>query len=164
MVRYLTTNGKSGTYAHCKTFALRYRRVNATFYETVRVCKGGRKKQWRLIMAQVKAVILILVGLVIVVAAVQNNQAMSTPLTFRFNPLVLSEWEATNVSVYQVTVIAFLLGVLLVGFFGLVERFRLKKRIKTLSRELESKERELISFRNLAITSDQPGSGDADGM
>jgi len=115
-------------------------------------------------MAQVKAVILILVGLVIVVAAVQNNQAMSTPLTFRFNPLVLSEWEATNVSVYQVTVIAFLLGVLLVGFFGLVERFRLKKRIKTLSRELESKERELISFRNLAITSDQPGSGDADGM
>jgi uncharacterized membrane protein YciS (DUF1049 family) len=111
-------------------------------------------------MAQVKAVILVLVGLVIVVAMVQNNQAMSTSLTFRFNPLLLSEWQATGVSVYQVTIIAFLLGVLIVGFFGLLERFRLKRRIKALTRELESKERELKSFRNLAITSDQPGSVD----
>ena len=108
-------------------------------------------------MAQVKAVILVLVGLVIVVAMVQNNQAMSTSLTFRFNPLLLSEWQATGISVYQVTIIAFLLGVLIVGFFGLLERFRLKRRIKALTRELESKERELKSFRNLAITSDQPG-------
>jgi len=115
-------------------------------------------------MAQVKAVILILVGLVIVVAVVQNNQAMSTSLTFRFNPLLVSEWEAAGVSVYQVTIIAFLLGILIVGFFGLLERFRLKRRIKTLSRELESKERELKSFRNLAITSDQPGSGDNEGV
>jgi hypothetical protein len=111
-------------------------------------------------MAQVKAVFIILVGLVIVVAMVQNNQAMSTPLTFRFNPLFLSEWQATGVSVYQVAIISFFLGVLLVGFFGLVERFRLKRTIKGLSKELESRERELKSFRNLAITSDTPGSGD----
>jgi uncharacterized membrane protein len=109
-------------------------------------------------MTQVKAVILILVGLVIVVALVQNDQAMSTSLTFKFNPVFLSEWQSTGVSVYQVTIIAFLLGVLVVGFFGLVERFRLKRRIKNLSKELENKERELKSFRNLAITSDQPGS------
>jgi len=32
MVRYLTTNGESGTYACFEAFALRYRRVNATFY------------------------------------------------------------------------------------------------------------------------------------
>ena len=35
MVRYLTTNGISDTYASAKAFALMYRRVNATFYETV---------------------------------------------------------------------------------------------------------------------------------
>jgi hypothetical protein len=122
--------------------------------------KAANYGQGRLVMAQVKAVVLILVGLVIVVAMVQNNQAMSTPLTFKFNPLFLSEWQATGVSVYQVTIIAFLLGVLVVGFFGLVERFRLKRKIKTLSKELESKERELKSFRNLAITSDRPVSGD----
>ena len=52
-------------------------------------------------MAQVKAIILILIGLVIVVAIVQNNPSMSTPLTFRFNPLLLPEWTASGVSVYQ---------------------------------------------------------------
>jgi hypothetical protein len=36
MVRYLTTNGKSGTWDHFKAFALSYRRVNATFYEFVK--------------------------------------------------------------------------------------------------------------------------------
>jgi uncharacterized membrane protein len=113
-------------------------------------------------MAQVKAIILVLVGLVIVVAIVQNNQAMSTTLTFRFNPLVLAEWKSSGVSVYQVTFIAFFLGVVIVGFFGLLERFRLKKRIKVLSKELESKDRELNSLRILPITSDHPGPGEKD--
>lgn len=113
-------------------------------------------------MAQLKAIIIVLVGLLIVVAVVQNNEAMSTSLTFRFNPLLTPAWQAEGVSVYQVTIIAFLLGALIVGFFGLLERFRLKRRIKTLSRELASKERELKSFRNLAITSDQPGPGESD--
>jgi hypothetical protein len=35
MVRYLTTNGKSGPYRLPKPFALRYRRVNRTFYEFI---------------------------------------------------------------------------------------------------------------------------------
>ena len=113
-------------------------------------------------MAQVKAVILILIGLVVVVAIVQNNTSMSTDLTFRFNPLVLPEWKSTGVSVYQVTFIAFFLGVVIVGFFGLVERFRLKKRIKALSKELDRKDRELNSLRNLPITSDHPGPDEKD--
>jgi hypothetical protein len=108
-------------------------------------------------MAQVKAIILVLVGLLIVVAIVQNNQAMSTDLTFRFNPLLLPEWKAAGVSVYQVAFIAFFLGVVIVGSFGLIERFRLKKKIKGLSKELERKDRELNSLRNLPITSDHPG-------
>ena len=113
-------------------------------------------------MAQVKAIVLILVGLVVIVAVVQNNQAMSTPITFRLNPGFWPEWKATGVSVYQVSIIAFLLGILVVGFFGLVERFRLKRRIKDLSKELENKDRELNSLRNLPITSDHPGSGEKD--
>ena len=35
MVRYLTTNGISDTYARIKAFVLRYRRVNAAFYESI---------------------------------------------------------------------------------------------------------------------------------
>jgi len=113
-------------------------------------------------MAQVKAIISVLIGLVIVVAIVQNHQAMSTALSFRFNPILLNEWKSSDVSVYQVTVIAFFLGVLITGFFGLIERFRLKKRIKGLSKELESKDRELNSLRNLPITADHPGAGEKD--
>jgi hypothetical protein len=37
MVRYLTTNGKSNSYELYNPFALRYRRVNGTFYECINV-------------------------------------------------------------------------------------------------------------------------------
>jgi len=36
MVRYLTTNGTSDTYGGFQAFALRYRRVNATFSEATK--------------------------------------------------------------------------------------------------------------------------------
>ena len=35
MVLYITMNGKSDTYSCDEPFALMYRRVNGTFYETV---------------------------------------------------------------------------------------------------------------------------------
>jgi len=35
MVRYLTMNGKADTHRQFHAFALRYRRVNAAFYDTV---------------------------------------------------------------------------------------------------------------------------------
>jgi hypothetical protein len=37
-VEPLTTNGKSGTYGYFEAFALRYRRVNATSYEAIKIC------------------------------------------------------------------------------------------------------------------------------
>jgi hypothetical protein len=37
MVRYLTTNGISDTYGRFHPFALRYRRVNGTFYERINI-------------------------------------------------------------------------------------------------------------------------------
>jgi hypothetical protein len=43
MVRYLTTNGESNTYGLYNSFALRYRRVNETFYEVIK--KTGARIQ-----------------------------------------------------------------------------------------------------------------------
>ena len=37
MVRYLTTNGKTDTYSRYEPFTLRYRRVNGTFYESIKL-------------------------------------------------------------------------------------------------------------------------------
>jgi len=46
MVRYLTMNGRSNTYRVYDPFALRYRRVNGTFYECIKSewRKGGDKR------------------------------------------------------------------------------------------------------------------------
>jgi hypothetical protein len=44
MVRYLTTNGKSDTYGRFHPFALRYRRVNGTFYEFINLDERRRLK------------------------------------------------------------------------------------------------------------------------
>jgi hypothetical protein len=41
MVRYLTMNGESATYTRFQAFALRYRRVNATFCEIVKADEEG---------------------------------------------------------------------------------------------------------------------------
>jgi hypothetical protein len=43
MVRYLTTNGKSDTYACLDAFALMYRRANGTFYESITI-ESSRKQ------------------------------------------------------------------------------------------------------------------------
>jgi hypothetical protein len=50
--------------------------------------------------------------------------------------------------------IAFLFGVLVTGFYGIIERFRLKREIKTLVSTSREKDKELSSLRNLPITSD----------
>jgi pyruvate/2-oxoglutarate dehydrogenase complex dihydrolipoamide dehydrogenase (E3) component len=45
VVRYLTTNGTSDTYGRFHPFALRYRRVNGTFYELISFMRQGVKSQ-----------------------------------------------------------------------------------------------------------------------
>jgi ATP adenylyltransferase len=57
-------------------------------------------------------------------------------------------------SLYFIVTIAFLFGVLVVGFYGIIERFRLKREIKSLLSASREKDKELNSLRNLPITSD----------
>jgi len=108
-------------------------------------------------MKHVKLILYILVGLVVVVIVVQNHSAMSTAVTFRINTLFFGEKTTSLVSLYAIVFITFILGVVLTGIYGIVERFRLKKRIKVLAKELQEKESELNSLRNLPITSDDVG-------
>jgi ATP adenylyltransferase len=48
--------------------------------------------------------------------------------------------------------------VLITGLCGIVERFHLKRQIKTLISVSKEKDKELNSLRNLPITSDNVGS------
>jgi hypothetical protein len=113
-------------------------------------------------MTHLKVLLVVLVSLAVIVLVVQNHEAMSTAVQFRFNPVFYAEVTTDGVTLYQVAVITFLLGILTTGIYGMVERFRLKRQIKTLTKELEVKDQELNSLRNLPITSEDVGAAEMD--
>jgi ATP adenylyltransferase len=78
---------------------------------------------------------------------------MSTPLKFKVD-LLFYKAETPSMSVYLVAIITFCLGVLVTGSYGIIERFRFKKEIKVLEKNVKEKEKELNSLRNLPVTTE----------
>jgi len=109
-------------------------------------------------MGHVKIIVGILIALFIVIVVVQNNEMMSRKVQLRINPVFTEEKKSGDISLYQLVLVSFLVGVLGTGLHGIVERFRLKRRIKSLTRELQDKDKELSSLRNLPLTYDPVGS------
>jgi len=105
-------------------------------------------------MAHLKAIVFILIGLAVIILVVQNNAALSKTVQFRMNPYFFQERMTSEITLYEVIIVTYLLGVLSIGLYGIAERFRLKKKIKVLTRTLEEKEKEVNNLRNLPITSD----------
>ena len=91
--------------------------------------------------------------LFVVIVIVQNHGAMSEQVAFKVD-LRFINYTTTAMSLYFIVTIAFLFGVLVTGFYGIIERFRLKREIKTLVSTSQEKDKELNSLRNLPITSD----------
>ena len=105
-------------------------------------------------MKHVRVVLIILFVLLIITVAVQNYTVMATKVTFRLNLLFFNH-ETPPMSLYLVVIIAFLLGVIFTGFYGITERFRLKREIKLLKKESKRKDQELQSLRNLPVTAEE---------
>jgi uncharacterized integral membrane protein len=108
-------------------------------------------------MKQIKWIIVILLVLLVIIVAVQNHGALSTSVKFRVN-LIFFNFETAEMSLYLVSIITFLVGVICAGLYGMSERFRLKKQIKTLMRNTKEKEKELNSLRNLPVTTEDMSS------
>ncbi|MFO7987708.1 MAG: LapA family protein [Desulfatiglandaceae bacterium] len=111
-------------------------------------------------MKHVKGIIVILFLLLVVILAVQNYQALSTPINFKVN-LIFLQGESSGLPVFLIAVITFLIGVVATWLYGISERLNFKRQIKRLRRDVEEKEKELNSLRNLPVTaenvdSDQP--------
>jgi hypothetical protein len=104
-------------------------------------------------MRHVKIILLILLGVAVIVVIVQNHEAMSTTVKFRLNTMFLGRRLLMSPSTKSFF-LSFLLGVFVTGVSTILERFHLKRRMRTLTKELEVKDRELNSLRNLPITSD----------
>jgi len=105
-------------------------------------------------MTHLKAIVFILIGLAVIVLVVQNNAALSTTVKFRLNPYFFQEKTTSEITLYEVVIVTYLVGVLSIGLYGIAERFRLKKKIKVLTRTLEEREKEVNTLRNLPITSE----------
>lgn len=105
-------------------------------------------------MKHAKFVISILLMLLAIILIVENLEQLSKTLVLRVNLLFWAQ-ETPPMAFYLVIIMVFLLGVFVASLYGIVERFKLKKQIKTLSKENREKDRELNSFRNLPIVEDR---------
>ena len=102
----------------------------------------------------IKAVISILVMLLVIIIIVQNLQELSKSLTLKVNFLFWAH-ETPKMAFYLVIIMAFLLGIFIAGFIGIMERFKLKKEIRIVSKENREKDKELNSYRSLSIVEDK---------
>jgi len=95
----------------------------------------------------------VMFGLLVIIVVVQNYEAFSTSVVFKLD-LLFFKWESPAISLYLISVITFCVGVIFTGLYSMLERFRLKKEIRTLKKDVKEKERELTSLRNLPVTAE----------
>lgn len=99
---------------------------------------------------------MIFFGLFVLIVVVQNYESFSTSVTFKIN-LLFFKWQSPPLTLYLVSCVTFCVGVILTGFYSIFERLRLKRQLKHLKKELSQKEKELVSLRNLPVTSHEEG-------
>jgi uncharacterized integral membrane protein len=113
----------------------------------------NRETSRRGFMKHIKFIVGIIIGLIVLIIVVQNHEAFSKAVVFKIDLLGI-DWKSAPINLYYIVTISFLFGLLIAAFYGIIERFRLKKRIKTLASEVTAKDQELNSLRNLPITSE----------
>jgi len=106
-------------------------------------------------MRNLKFIIYTIIIVLVFILVVENLEAFSTKVFFKIDLFSLHYRSAD----YYIVPIAFLFGIIIVGLYGTVERFQLKKQIKNLEKVSKEKDKELNSLRNLPITSDDVSSG-----
>jgi uncharacterized integral membrane protein len=99
-------------------------------------------------MKHIRAIVSILIMLLVIILIVENLEEISKTLTLKVDLLFWSH-ETPPMAFYLVMIIVFLLGIFIAAFFGIYERFRLKREIRTLLREKAAHEREVSSSKNI---------------
>ena len=107
-------------------------------------------------MKYLKLVITIIIILVLVMLVNKNDPALSTKVVFDFG----FDYRSSEISLYFLLPITFLLGVIITCLVGIRERFKSKKQLRILMKESKEKDKELNSLRNLPLISENVGSGD----
>ncbi len=102
-------------------------------------------------MKNIKAIFVILFLLLIIIVVAQNIPNLKKSVVFKLN-LWFYDYQTPTIPLGFVAVVAFLLGVISMGFLGIVERFQMKKKIKVLHKEVTELDKELNSLRTTAVT------------
>jgi uncharacterized integral membrane protein len=102
-------------------------------------------------MKQIKGLFVILVLSLVVIIIVQNFQALTTPVSFKID-LLFYNFQSSNIPLSLIALAAFFFGLVAAGLQGIFERMSLKRDIRFLKKELEMKEKEVSSLRNLPVT------------
>ncbi|MBN1626381.1 MAG: LapA family protein [Deltaproteobacteria bacterium] len=114
-------------------------------------------------MKYLKFILYVIIALLLIVIIVENHEPLSKTVFFRFDMFWL-HYRTVDIPLYYIAAIPFLLGVIITGIFGIVERYKLNKQIKDLRKIIKNKDKEFSSLRNLSVTGDSMGSGDIDDM
>ena len=101
-------------------------------------------------MKHMKFIISLLLMLLAIILVVENLEQLSKTLILKVD-LLFWVHETRPMALYLVIIMVFLLGIFVASSYGIFERFKLKKRIRLISKENREKDRELNSFRNLPI-------------
>lgn len=104
-------------------------------------------------MKHIKALFIIIFLMLAVIVVAENIPNLAKPVVFEVN-LWFFNYQTPEIPIGFVAAITFLIGILSMGFFGIVERFSLKKRIKMLQSELKEREREITSLNSTALTTE----------
>ena len=104
-------------------------------------------------MKHIKYLFLIFIMLLVFILLVQNHEAFNTKVILKAN-LLIGHYETPALSIYLIATISFVMGVLIIWIYDLLERIQLRKQIKRLNNEIKEKDNELSSLRNLPIISE----------
>lgn len=102
-------------------------------------------------MNYIKALIISAVVALAIVFMIQNMDALSHPLSLRLN-LLFYNFESAPFATYLIILLSFFVGLLIASLLGIVERARLRGRIKAKQKEVDSLQGELQSLRTLPLT------------
>ncbi len=104
-------------------------------------------------MKHIKWLIAILIIVLAVIVISENIQNLATKVTFKVD-LMFWAGETPQFPLAFILVIAFLGGILLMALCGLMERFRLKKQVRTLTAENNRMEKELNSCKSMPVSTE----------
>ncbi len=95
-------------------------------------------------MKFLKKIMVAFLFLIAITFSLKNNEMVTLRYYFQELPL--------EVPLYLLVFCSVILGILLGGVEGVMEKIRTTRTIRRLKKELDAKERELTSLRNLPIT------------